>query len=166
MTNKQIEKYCGRGLPWEVRQRPVCESKDQDYIEEQAWSMKADGAFTGDLLGMIAEILVQMMQRRSNGHKLGAQDREFLSKILREDNGKEGLAGTMAKAAAPKEKLEKERQKEKSKAEKENRERERRVSGQCHDEGRRNHGNHQKLSKQHDAKTGGEGSESEDEKCS
>ena len=71
--------------------------------------MKADGAFTGDLLGMIAEILAQMMQRRSNGHKLGDQDKEFLKKILKEENGKEGLAGTMAKAAAPKEKVEKDK---------------------------------------------------------
>ena len=118
-----------------MRQRPVCESKDQDYIEEQAWNMKADGAFTGDLLGMIAEILVQMVQRRSNRHKLGAQDKEFLSKILREENGKEGLAGTMAKAAAPEEKGG-ERQKEKSETEKENSGRKRRISGQCHDEGR------------------------------
>ena len=88
MTNKQIEKYCGRGLPWEVRQKPVCESKDQDFIEEQAWNAKADGAFTGDMLGMIAEILAQMMQRRSNGHKLGTQDKEFLKKILKEEDGK------------------------------------------------------------------------------
>ena len=36
MSNKQMEKYCGRGLPWEVKQRPVCESKDQNYVEEQA----------------------------------------------------------------------------------------------------------------------------------
>ena len=58
---------------------------------------------------MIAEILVQMMQRRSNKHKLGDKDKEFLSKILSEENGKEGLAGTMAKAAAPKEKVEKDK---------------------------------------------------------
>ena len=55
MTNKQIEKYCGRGLPWEVRQQTVCESKEQNFVEEQAWNANADRAFTGDLLGMIAE---------------------------------------------------------------------------------------------------------------
>ena len=88
MTNKQIEKYCGRGLPWEVRHKPVCESKEQNYIEEQAWNVKADGAFTGDLLGMIAEILTQMVQRRSKGHKLGNQYKEFLRKILNEEDGK------------------------------------------------------------------------------
>jgi hypothetical protein len=116
--------------------------------------MKADGAFTGDLLGMVAEILVQMMQRRSNGHKLGAQAREFLSKILKEDNGKEGLAGTMAKAAAPKEKVEKDKKK--------NQKQRRRTE----EEGRGDLGGHKKLSKQRDAKKGGEGSEREDEKRS
>ena len=45
MTNKQMEKYCGTGLPWDVRQRPVCESKEQNFIEEQAWNAKADEAF-------------------------------------------------------------------------------------------------------------------------
>ena len=33
MTNKQIDKYCGRGLPWEVRNKPLCESKEQHFIE-------------------------------------------------------------------------------------------------------------------------------------
>ena len=102
-----MEKYCGRGLPWEVWQRPVCESKEQNFVEEQAWNAKADEAFTGDLLGMIAEILAQMMQRRSKGHKLGEQDKEFLRKILSEESGNEGMAGKNAKAAALTEKVEK-----------------------------------------------------------
>ena len=109
-------------MSWEVRHKPVCGSKEQNYIEAQAWSVKADGAFSGDLLGMIAEILVQMMQRRSKGHKLGNQDKEFLRKILSEENGNEGLAGTMAKAAAPKEKVEKDkkrRQKQRRRTEEE-----------------------------------------------
>ena len=58
---------------------------------------------------MIAKILVQMMQRRSKGHKLGSQDEESFRKILSEENGNEGLPGTMAKAAAPKEKVEKDK---------------------------------------------------------
>ena len=90
MSNKQMETYCGRGLPWEVKQRPVRESKEQNYVEEQAWNAKAGEAFSGDLLGMIAEILVQMMQRRSNGHKLGAQEKDFLRRILQEEKGSEG----------------------------------------------------------------------------
>ena len=93
-----------------LRERPAVgseakASKDQDYIEEQAWNVKADGAFTGDLLGMIAEILVHMMQRSCNGDKLGVQDKEILKKILKGEDGKEGLAGTMAKVATPKEKV-------------------------------------------------------------
>ena len=40
--------------------------------------MKANDDFTGDLLGMIAEILVQMMQKRRKGMKLDGQDKEFL----------------------------------------------------------------------------------------
>ena len=73
--------------------------------------MSASDAFSGDLPGMIAEILVQIMQRRSTGRKLDEQDREFLRRILEEKDGKEGMAGTMAKAAAPKEKVEKNRRK-------------------------------------------------------
>ena len=46
--------------------------------------MEANDAFTGDLLGMITEILVQMMQKRSTGMKLDEQDKEFLRKILEE----------------------------------------------------------------------------------
>ena len=30
MTNSQMEKCCGIGLPWEVRQRPICGSKEQN----------------------------------------------------------------------------------------------------------------------------------------
>ena len=37
MTKSQMANFCGRGLPWEVKQRPMCGSKKQDYIEEQAW---------------------------------------------------------------------------------------------------------------------------------
>ena len=68
--------------------------------------MTANDAFTGDLLGMIAEFLVQMMHRRSTGLKLDDQDKEFLRKILEEKDNKEGMAGSMAKAAAPKENVE------------------------------------------------------------
>ena len=106
-------------MPWEVRQRPICGSKEQHYVEEQAWNVTAGDAFTGDLLGMIAEILVQMMQRRSKGHKLDVQDKDFLRRILEEKEGKEGMAGKMAKAAAPKEKVEKNKKKH-EKTEKEN----------------------------------------------
>ena len=75
--------------------------------------MEANDAFTGDLLGMIAEILVQMMQKRSMGMKQDEQDKEFLRKILEEKDNKEGIAGTMAEAAAPKEKGKKGKRKSK-----------------------------------------------------
>ena len=88
MTNSQMVKFCGRGLPWEVKQRPLCCGKKQDYIEEQAWHVTAGDAFSGGLLGMIAEILVQMMQRRSTGRKLDEQDKDFLRRILKEKDGK------------------------------------------------------------------------------
>ena len=111
LTNKQMTKCCGRGLPLEVRQRPLCCGKKENYIEEQAWHVSANDASSGDLLGMIAEILVQMMHRRSTGQKLDDQDKEFLRKILEEKDNKEGMAGSMAKAAAPKEKVEKNKKK-------------------------------------------------------
>ena len=53
---------------------------------------------------MIAEILGQMLQRRSRGRAFDAQDRVFLDNILKEDGGKEGVAGTMATAAGPRRK--------------------------------------------------------------
>lgn len=111
MSNKQMAKFCGRGLPWEVRQKPMRGGKKDNYIEEQAWHVTAGDAFSGDLLGMIAEILVHMMQRRSAGQKMDDQDREFLRRILEEKEGKEGMAGTMAKAAVPKERVEKSKKK-------------------------------------------------------
>ena len=52
--------------------------------------MEANDVFAGDLLGMVAEILVQMMHKRSKGMKLNGQDNELLRKIVQEqDNKKE-----------------------------------------------------------------------------
>lgn len=121
MTNSQMAKFCGRGLPWEVKQKPMCCGKKQDYIEGQAWRVTSGNAFAGDLLGMIAEILVQMMQRRSTGRKLDEHPR-------RKKDGNEGMAGTMANAAAPKEKVEK-GQEEEREAKKKNRRRDGHIHG-------------------------------------
>ena len=46
MQKKQMDKYCGRGLPWEVKQKPICCGEKEDDIEEQAWHVEANDAFT------------------------------------------------------------------------------------------------------------------------
>ena len=38
MTNKQIEKYCGRGLPWEVRQNLFAEAKNKTMLKNKLGS--------------------------------------------------------------------------------------------------------------------------------
>lgn len=113
LSQKQIQAYCGRGLPLAVKQQPIGCKKKEDFIGEQAWRVEANEAFRGDLLGMIAEILAQMMQRRSKGRVLDEQDKAFLRKILEEKENKEGMAGTMAKAAAPRKKEEEKKGKKK-----------------------------------------------------
>lgn len=80
LTQKQVEANCGRGLPWAVKHQPIECKKKEDYIEEQAWHVKAKEAFSGDLLGMIAETLVLMMQRRSKGRVLDEQRQRFREK--------------------------------------------------------------------------------------
>ena len=45
LSNEQMAKYCGRGLPWEVKQKPICFGKKENYIEEQAWHVTANDVF-------------------------------------------------------------------------------------------------------------------------
>ena len=111
---------------------PICCGKKDNYIEEQAWHVTANDVFTGVLLSMIAEILVQMMHRRSTGLKLDDQDYEFLREILEEKENKEGMAGTMANVAAPKEKTETKKQDQKGKAEEANGRRDGHLHGESH----------------------------------
>ena len=54
------------------------------------------------MFGMMAEILVQMFLRASKGIGRERSDMKLLDYILADNNGRESLAGAMAKAAAPK----------------------------------------------------------------
>ena len=101
MRRNDIEENCGRGMPWKVEQREIGPTKHERVIEEQAWEVGADNAFESDLLGTIAEIMIQMYQRKSQKRGLEAQDEIFLKRILKQEGGKDSLAATMAKAAAP-----------------------------------------------------------------
>ena len=88
--------------------------KKENYIEEQAWHVTANEACTGDLLGMIAEILVQMMQRRSTGLKLDDQDKEFLREILEEKDTKKKWWAPWPKRLHPKGNWKKQEEKRKA----------------------------------------------------
>ena len=71
-------------------------------IEDQAWKVGASEAFDSDIFGTMSEILIHMYRRASKGIGRERSDMEFLDYILAESNGKESMAGAMAKAAAPK----------------------------------------------------------------
>ena len=85
MTRKHMGKNCGRGLPWAVKQQPICCGKKEQIIKEQAWHVEANDVFTGDLLGAIAEILVQMMHKKEQGDKAGRAGQG----VFAEDSGRE-----------------------------------------------------------------------------
>ena len=67
-------------MPASAVPKPVTQIQRKMWriIEEHGWHVKADAAFGGDLLGMIAEILGHMFQRRTKGKVLHAQDSGFL----------------------------------------------------------------------------------------
>ena len=80
-------------------------------LEDHAWRIGASEAFESDMFSMIAEILVQMLLRASKGIGRERSDMEFLDHILSDanGNGRESLAGAMAKAAAPQVRQEKDK---------------------------------------------------------
>ena len=89
LSQKDIDMNCGRGLPWQIEHKPVGPPKTKRIIEEQAWEVGAENAFESDLLGTIAEILIQMYQRKSQGRGREAQYESFLKRILKQEGGRD-----------------------------------------------------------------------------
>ena len=106
LTKADHKKYLGRGLPWRtdmVSLDKTAKGHNHRKLEDHAWRLGVSEAFESDMYSMIAEILAQMFLRTSKGIGRERSDMEFLDYILSEKNGngRESLAGAMAKAAAP-----------------------------------------------------------------
>ena len=101
MTDEDINKYCGRGLPWNAQLVSVGKHNPKRVIEDQAWKVGAPEAFESDIFGTMSDFLVQMHRRASEGIGRERSDMEFLDYRLADSNGREPMAGAMAKAAAP-----------------------------------------------------------------
>ena len=76
--------------------------QDWRTLEDQAWKVGASEAFESDIFGTIAEILIQMFKREAKGIGKEMSDLDYLDFIMGDRDGRESLAGAMAKAAAPK----------------------------------------------------------------
>ena len=115
MTNTQMAKFCGRGLPWEVRQRPVCESKKQDYIEEQAWHVTA-GDVCGRPVGHDCRNTGADEAEEKHGPQTGGSRQRILKEDIRGERRERKHGRNYAKSCSPKRKRRK-RQEEAGEAE-------------------------------------------------
>ena len=67
VSRKEIALYCGRGMPWRTKMVTVGGETGKHIIANQAWSVRAVGAFESDVYGTIVDILTHMFKRKGNG---------------------------------------------------------------------------------------------------